>query len=110
MLLRLDGGGSFCFLARFVCLGRVCGYDTMNGWISQIFERFVVRSQSCVWKVLSLMMVMVMGLVVAVECRAPAFSQRQSRLRKADELMLHFRLAAPTCRGPSAYPLARAVM
>lgn len=72
----------------------------MNGLISQIFEIFVVRSQGCVWRVLSLMMVTVMGLVVAVKCRAPAFSQRQSRLRKADELTLPFRLAAPTVQGP----------
>lgn len=41
------------------------------------------------------MVLMVMGLVVAVECRAPASSQRQSRLRKADELTLPFRLAGP---------------
>lgn len=38
--------------------------------------------------------------MVAVECRAPAFGQRQSRLRKADELTLPFRLAGPVrCAG-----------
>lgn len=79
----------------------MCSYDVMNGWISQVVERFVARSQGCVWRVVSLMMVMVMGLVVAVKCRAPASSQRQSRLRKADELTLPFRLAAPT-RGAGA--------
>lgn len=42
-----------------------------------------------------MLMLMVIGMVVAVDCRAPAFSQRQSRLRKADELTLPFRLAGP---------------
>lgn len=75
-------------------------YGLVDQWMSQVVARFVVRSQGRSRRVVSLMMWMVMGLVVAVECRAPVFSQRQSRLRKADELTLPFRLAAPVhCAG-----------
>lgn len=49
-------------------VGSSVWYGLVNEWISGIVARFVVRSQGCVWRVLSLMMVMVMGLLVAVEC------------------------------------------
>lgn len=76
-------------------VGRVCGMRLRVDGISQVCERSVVGSQGCSSGMASLMMVIVVGVVVAVECRAPALSQRQSRLRKADELTLPFRLAGP---------------
>lgn len=79
----------------------------INGLISQIVERFVVHLQSFSPRMVSSMMVIAVDVVVAVDCRAPAPSQRQSRLRKADELTLSFRLAAPIhrCRGLLEDPL-----
>lgn len=80
--------------------------------ISQGFEGSVVGSQGCSSGMASLVMMIVVSVVVAVECRAPAVSQRQSRLRKADELTLPFRLAGPA-RGAGAPwedPLAGLIM
>lgn len=67
VLLWPDEGGSVA------CSGGFCGwssvwYDVKRGRTSQLGERFVGSSQTCLSGVMSLMVMIVVGLVVAVEC------------------------------------------